>query len=875
MSLHKALIFEQEGKYDEALYELESIINDDDVKVIKSRIFKKKGQYEKGIKLIDRVLQNLSNTNKIQKIKADVVKSEILLSVGKIKETSNILENTEKLFQTLDKENQNDQIEWKARIFQLKGIYNEKISKLDTALDYLAEALKIFEQLENKQEKANTLYFIGFIHEKKGKFDKSLNFYDKSLKIRCKLKNQYDIANSNRRIGTVWAKKGNLDLALKILEDNLKLRYEIGDNFDELSKDHSNIGMIYRLKGNLEEALGHFKRVLSLSKDIRHDENLSVALTNIGTIHIDSGQLDEALDHFKQAYVIMKELGDPFKIALLQRNIGLIYRRKGEFNLALDYYKKSLENRIKIGNDEEIAKQLNSIGILLSLKGELETALNYIERSLIIWERTGSQLEVASVLNDKAIILQKQAKYQEAEEFFRRSLKIRKKVGDEIDISETLFYLVLLHLEKETNNFETYFKELQKISKKSKNKVVKIRSRLAEAAILHSSSRMSKKVEAHELFEQVLAEGIVDSDLTIFTMLNLCEFLILELKGSGEREVLIEIQTLLEKLYEIATEQESHSLLIDILILQSKLALLEFNFSNAGDFLTDAREIAEKKGLNEFLLKISYLQHELVDESAKLSKVASQIPMQQRMEQLDIENYIKEVAQIRDLEKDTPMRQDIKNFLQINQNFAQLLLLDDTLPEDMRRYVHFIDLSAREMQLLISTLLTLEKIENKSLKILIEDINCWELLKQRINFFSFKFLQNEIVLDLDEPGDEIKLKGDKFLIRRIFDNLIHNAGKFTPKNGKLKISVEDEDTFFVFKFTNDSLHIPIEYHETIFQKYGQFTFDEKTRKMGVGLGLAFCKQAIELLGGEIYLISPIPGREDGVKFVLKIKKKSQ
>ncbi|MHA2252934.1 MAG: tetratricopeptide repeat-containing sensor histidine kinase, partial [Candidatus Kariarchaeaceae archaeon] len=654
----------------------------------------------------------------------------------------------------------------------------------------------------------------------------------------------------------------------------LKVRYKINDSIDEISKDHINIGAIFKSKGNLNEALNHFNKALSLSKKVGNKEIITIASTNIGSIQFDAGHLDEALNAFKGAYVIFEELGDPLKIATVQKNIGLIYKRKGEFNLALEYYTKSLDNKKAIGNEEEIARTLHSVGLLFLSKGELDTSLDHLEQSLGIWTKIGNQVEISSILKDKGIIFQQRGKNDEAENLLKRSLTIRRRIGNELEISETLFHLVLLYLDNQPELSEKHFKEIQKISKSSDNRVIKIRSRLAEAAILQQSTRMSKKVEAHELFEEVIAEELVDYELTVFAMLNLCEFLIIELKSSGEKEVLVEIQTILEKLYEMATEQESHPLLIEILIIQSKLALLDFNISEAESFLENARDIAEEKGLEQFTLKISYLQRQLENEASKLTQLAKQIPIEERIEQLDIENYLKEAAQVRDYGREATdmVVHDIKNLIQVNLNFAQLLLLDKELPEEMKRYVHFIELSSKEMQLLISSLLTTEKIENGTINLYNEQINTWDLLLQRMDLFKFRIEENHVELMLDTPDKELFVEGDKFLLRRVFDNIIHNAGKFTTPKGTFRVRVIDETDFINFIFENDSPVIPADVHDTIFEKYGQYTFDKMTKKQGVGLGLAFCRQAIELMGGSINVSSPIPGKDDGTQFQLRIKR---
>jgi signal transduction histidine kinase/predicted negative regulator of RcsB-dependent stress response len=871
----RALEYLELGDPDKALKHVGKDDTGIDTMLVRAQIYKFKADYKKAITLLNQIIESkeTGDDSLINLVAAYLLKSEICLTTGDFVESNKWLDNADETLGKL-KENVTPEYNlWNARMLNLKGLVSEKKLKLDEAQNYFKSALKIFESVKSKQDIANTLHNLGFLHERKGKFDNAISFYNRSHEIRKKLANKYDIATSLKQIGTVYGKKGNLDRALIIFNESLKIREEVGNQY-EIAKLLINIGIIYKLKGKFNEALEVLNKALRISKEVNDQENTSIAISNIGNILLDTGQLDKALNTYKMALPTFEASGDSQKIASLQKNIGLIYQRKGELNLALEYYQNSLKSRELIGNKEDIARSLHSIAIIYLYKGELDGSLDHLDRTHGILKQIGNHLEISSVLKDKGIIFQRKGKFSEAENHFKKSLQIRKKIGNELEISETLYHLILLHIEIQSNKYDKYYNNLKKISASSQNRVIKIRSRLAEAAILQTSSRMTKKVEAHELFEKVIEEDLVDYELTVFAMLNLCEFLLLELKSSGEKEVLVEIQTILEKLYEMATDQESHLLLVEILIIQSKLALLDYDMAEAESFLGNARDIAEEKGLDQFLLKITYLQHQLDEESNRLSELAKQLPLDERIEQLDIENYIKEAAQVRDYGKEATdmVVHDIKNLIQVNLNFAHLLLLDENLPEDMRRYVHFIELSTKEMQLLISSLLTTEKLENDTFNLLLEKVDAWDLILKRIDLFNFRLEENKVHVTLDKEINEVYINCDKYLIRRVFDNLIHNAGKFSTPEGNFTIRAKDNDSHWIFEFENDCEPIPGEFHDKIFDKYSQYNIDDAKKKQGVGLGLSFCKVATEAMGGSIDLNSPIPGREDGVKITVKLEK---
>ncbi|MDH5645622.1 MAG: hypothetical protein OEZ01_06415, partial [Candidatus Heimdallarchaeota archaeon] len=83
-------------------------------------------------------------------------------------------------------------------------------------------------------------------------------------------------------------------------------------------------------------------------------------------------------------------------------------------------------------------------------------------------------------------------------------------------------------------------------------------------------------------------------DVTIFAMLNLCELLIAELTAFGEEIVLIEVKMISDKLYSIAEKQNSYYLLVETLIIKSKVALIEFDLEGSQKLLNEAMTFVNK-----------------------------------------------------------------------------------------------------------------------------------------------------------------------------------------------------------------------------------------------------------------------------------------
>ncbi|MBI4647331.1 MAG: tetratricopeptide repeat protein [Bacteroidia bacterium] len=102
-------------------------------------------------------------------------------------------------------------------------------------------------------------------------------------------------------------KISNLDKACKLYSEAITIAKELKNN-ESLSLSFGNIGLIYRDKGDLDQALKFHKQALEINKQIGYLQGQASDLGNIGLIYSDKGELDEALKYHKQALEIDKQI---------------------------------------------------------------------------------------------------------------------------------------------------------------------------------------------------------------------------------------------------------------------------------------------------------------------------------------------------------------------------------------------------------------------------------------------------------------------------------------------------------------------------------------------------------------------------------------
>jgi signal transduction histidine kinase len=109
----------------------------------------------------------------------------------------------------------------------------------------------------------------------------------------------------------------------------------------------------------------------------------------------------------------------------------------------------------------------------------------------------------------------------------------------------------------------------------------------------------------------------------------------------------------------------------------------------------------------------------------------------------------------------------------------------------------------------------------------------------------------------DWPDEPVMALVDRDVVARVMQNLLGNALKFTPSAGSITVAVEANDDMVRVAVTDTGPGIPREYRERVFEKFGQVEAVSRGQKFSTGLGLTFCRLAVEAHGGRIGVDSEV------------------
>ncbi len=198
--------------------------------------------------------------------------------------------------------------------------------------------------------------------------------------------------------------------------------------------------------------------------------------------------------------------------------------------------------------------------------------------------------------------------------------------------------------------------------------------------------------------------------------------------------------------------------------------------------------------------------------------------------------------------------------------YAQLILLEDSLPQELAENTEEILFNGQKLERMIELIAEISGIESGAVTIKSEKVDLNNLIRTVVEshadspWIVGKNLEIKSTFDLPDnyPIETIESKR----IAQLFENLYENALKFTTQ-GTVEIGYSKKENHIECFVKDSGAGIPEEYRDIIFNNAMEFAGKETHNDKGAGLGLRFCKLIVSLYDGDIRFDSK---PESGTKF---------
>ena len=157
--------------------------------------------------------------------------------------------------------------------------------------------------------------------------------------------------------------------------------------------------------------------------------------------------------------------------------------------------------------------------------------------------------------------------------------------------------------------------------------------------------------------------------------------------------------------------------------------------------------------------------------------------------------------------------------------------------------------ASNKMIQIVSDVLDTSKIEEGQMKLQPVECELGRLLEEGVS--GLKSLIGGREVRFTPPKSPVTVIADREIISRVVQNLLANAIKFTPEDGLIKMRIEPAGNLVRVSVEDNGPGIAPQYQGRIFEKFGQVELRAGRQRSSTGLGLTFCKLAVEAHGGRI------------------------
>ncbi len=554
--------------------------------------------------------------------------------------------------------------------------------------------------------------------------------------------------------------------------------------------------------GRVDEALENID--LSLQID-----SLNLAtISNKIMILSDIGRPAEAIETSLNLVRISKNMVGESTYMFYVQNLGLLYAQHGENEKAIENLIQCYDYAQSKGDDSNLALVAHNLGYAYSNLEDYENADRYFRESLSIYEKNDFQCRIYAPYNGVGWVLYKTGITDSAQYYLNKSIQSSVKCGDKEIQSTSWWVLGKIHLESEKlGAAEKALNNAYQLADGLTNRE-KIKNSAESLYELHKKKgNLKLALQYHEIFK-ANADSILNKEQTAKIARLEADF-----EHNQQQDALLAKQRNEElKLEaEIANRQSTIYLVTAITVI---LVIILFAIL--------------------FIYRRTRRKNQLIaSQNIKLAKSAQQVS--------ELSNFKEGLTHM--------IAHDMKNALNTILGFAA--------SDPYNKKMHNISQSGHLMLNLVTNMLDVQRFEEAKVPLDLKQHLISELSKDAKSQVELLLQMKSLTLNVQIQNDD-KILVDKEVMTRVLVNLLTNAIKYSNPGANIYLNTSrNQENKAVISITDEGSGISKEKLPFLFERFWQSDAKASGNAASTGLGLAFCKLAIEAHGGEIQVKSEV------------------
>jgi signal transduction histidine kinase len=246
---------------------------------------------------------------------------------------------------------------------------------------------------------------------------------------------------------------------------------------------------------------------------------------------------------------------------------------------------------------------------------------------------------------------------------------------------------------------------------------------------------------------------------------------------------------------------------------------------------------------------------------------------EEREELLAREHELRQTAEEANRLKDeflAIMSHELRNPLNVMLGYAELLLRSEEIKNSapLRRMADAVKRNAVAQSKLIRDLLDLSRLRSGKLELNRETVSPVVSIHNAIETVREDAGSKSIAIDVEAPDEAVFVEADPVRLEQVIWNLLNNAVKFTPRDGRIAVKLRAEAEEIILTVEDNGQGIDASFLPHIFEIFRQADSSTNRSQSGMGIGLAVVQQLVGLHGGSVTAYSA--GAGQGASFTIHL-----
>ncbi|MEP2511415.1 MAG: tetratricopeptide repeat protein, partial [Reichenbachiella sp.] len=564
-------------------------------------------------------------------------------------------------------------------------------------------------------------------------------------------------------------------------------------------------------------------------------------LTNIGNLYYHQANYADAEPYYLKSLKFQEKLGNSRAMGTNLFNLGLIYRNRGEFYKALNYFYQAVDVTEKLGIVFTASIYVQIANVQREL-GEYDQGLDYLQKAIKIYEEASHDLDAAKTLMEVGLLYIEQKQLKKAEGYYHQVLKIMKNYDDHCYGWEALYNITNVKLQSNELDSAQYY------AQKGLQRSEKCNDPRLGAACLVSLGKVEQQ------------RGNLRSGLRYFTQaLHLA-------RETGKRDTR---QNAEEGLYKVNKQlgdfrkalhyHEMFKATYDSLFNEentSEIARLEAEH----EFSQEKQQLLADQEKEEFILQNEIKRQRILQYTALGGVILFLL--------LFVSFYISYRRKKRANEVISSQNQKMEELSQFKDGLTHMIahdmknslntILGFSASEPFDKKMKGISQSGQVLLNLVTNMLDVQRFEEAEVFLDLKPCQVKDLVEEARLQVALLLQMKSLRLEIRVP-DQLTIQADAEMIVRVLVNLLNNAIKYSKPGSLITLSIasttENADSFCQISVTDEGEGVEADKLPYIFDKFWKDSSKAYGPIASTGLGLTFCKLAVEAHNGEIKVTS--------------------